>query len=78
VTATFESGSFQWPIEGAIDAAGLAGGEASHPDGIYGWAAQFQRDVDVLRIPMESSWTTLRPADDDLICNIGQLYQVDG
>jgi hypothetical protein len=78
VTATFESGSFQWPIEGAIDAAGLAGGEAFHPDGIYGWAAQFQRDVDVLRIPMESSWTTLRPADDDLICNIGQLYQVDG
>jgi hypothetical protein len=77
VTATFESGTVQWPIEGAIDASGLAGGEASHPDGIYAWRTQFQRDVDFLRMPMEESWTTLRPADDDLICNVGQLYQVD-
>ena len=77
VTATFETGRTQWPIEGAIDAAGLAGGEASHPDGIYAWKTEFQRDRDFLRIPMESSWATLRPADDDMICNVGQLYQVE-
>jgi hypothetical protein len=77
VAATFESDSSQWPSEGTIDSAGLAGGEASHPDGIYGWAAQFHRDGDFLRMPIESSWTTLRPADGDLICTIGQLYQVE-